>query len=257
MEVDYIEIDMRRTKDGVLIAFHDRNMKKTTNAKDIYPGRESSDIGTFTFAELQKLDVGSWFNSMYPKRARKSYKGLKLLTLDDIVTIAEKGRNVPGLYIEAKSPDQYPGIEKQILRTLEKRGWIVSDKLAPKRRIIFQSFDMKSVKRFHKLAPNIPRCQLISKSMAEKYGFEKLVRQSQNVATGIGASGYLGSPWNIRKIHKFGLIVHFYTIDSVKNMRILSFSGADGVFTNRCDIAMKFFKGKKYDVQKLLRDIKY
>ncbi|HSN04670.1 MAG TPA: glycerophosphodiester phosphodiesterase family protein, partial [Nitrospira sp.] len=63
---DYLEFDIQRTKDGVLIALHDDDLSRTTNVAEVFPGREKDTIETFTFAELQQLDAGSWFNRQNP-----------------------------------------------------------------------------------------------------------------------------------------------------------------------------------------------
>ncbi|MDQ9825797.1 hypothetical protein RFZ44_21065, partial [Acinetobacter sp. 163] len=39
-----------------------------------------------------KLDIGSWFNEANPERARDSFKGLDMLTLEDVLAIAEGKR---------------------------------------------------------------------------------------------------------------------------------------------------------------------
>ena len=37
---DYLEFDIQRTKDGVLIALHDDDLSRTTNVAEVFPGRE-------------------------------------------------------------------------------------------------------------------------------------------------------------------------------------------------------------------------
>lgn len=36
---DYLELDLQRTKDGVLIALHDVNLRRTTNVGEVFPER--------------------------------------------------------------------------------------------------------------------------------------------------------------------------------------------------------------------------
>ena len=36
---DYLELDLQRTKDGVLIALHDVNLRRTTNVETVFPDR--------------------------------------------------------------------------------------------------------------------------------------------------------------------------------------------------------------------------
>jgi glycerophosphoryl diester phosphodiesterase len=37
MGVDYLELDLQRTKDGVLIALHDDDLRRTTNVAEVFP----------------------------------------------------------------------------------------------------------------------------------------------------------------------------------------------------------------------------
>ncbi|MBK9522186.1 MAG: hypothetical protein KBA96_05280 [Rhodocyclaceae bacterium] len=55
---DYLEFDIQRTKDGVLIALHDDDLSRTTNVAEIFPGREKDTIDTFSFAELAVMRSG-------------------------------------------------------------------------------------------------------------------------------------------------------------------------------------------------------
>ena len=50
---DGVELDVRLTGDGEVAVIHDRRVDRTTNG--------NGPIGTFTMAEVQQLDAGSWF----------------------------------------------------------------------------------------------------------------------------------------------------------------------------------------------------
>ena len=47
---DYVEVDVRRTKDGVLVLMHDRSVDRTTNGK--------GNVKDLTYAEIRELTVG-------------------------------------------------------------------------------------------------------------------------------------------------------------------------------------------------------
>lgn len=64
-----VEIDVRTTKDGVLVSMHDADVRRTTNGKGL--------IHELTLAELQKLDAGGWFD---PK-----YQGERVPTVQEIL----------------------------------------------------------------------------------------------------------------------------------------------------------------------------
>lgn len=106
-------MDLQRSKDGVLFALHDNNLQRTTDVASKFPERKDASATAFTMAELKTLDAGSWFNAKYPDRARPSYAGLKILTLDEIIDIAQANpQHKPGLYIETKSRSCFPGSKK-------------------------------------------------------------------------------------------------------------------------------------------------
>lgn len=55
--VDYVEIDIHTSSDGVLYIFHGPNLQRTTNG--------SGWIGAYSAAELDLLDAGSWFSPAF------------------------------------------------------------------------------------------------------------------------------------------------------------------------------------------------
>jgi glycerophosphoryl diester phosphodiesterase len=167
---DYLEMDIQRTKDGVLIALHDDTLERTTNVADVFPGRAKDPLSSFTLEEIKRLDAGSWFNKTHPDRARASYAGLKILTLDEVIDIAEGGKNKPGLYIETKVPAQFPGIEEDLKKKLEQRGWLSQRPAAEKGhvnvahmpgRVILQTFEKPSLELLQKAMPNTPKILLL------------------------------------------------------------------------------------------------
>jgi glycerophosphoryl diester phosphodiesterase len=55
--VDYIEVDVRTSKDGVMYILHDPFMNRTTNGKGF--------IGSLTSEQIDALDAGSWFSPRF------------------------------------------------------------------------------------------------------------------------------------------------------------------------------------------------
>ncbi|KTB71384.1 MULTISPECIES: glycerophosphodiester phosphodiesterase [Pseudomonas] len=167
---DYLEMDIQRTKDGVLIALHDDVLERTTNIAEVFPTRVKDPVSTFTLAELKQLDAGSWFNKAYPDRARASYSGLQILTLDEVIDIAEGGANKPGLYIETKVPNKFPGVEADLKKVLTKRGWLAQRPAAAAGhvnvahmpgRVVLQTFEKQSLELLQKEMPKVPKVMLL------------------------------------------------------------------------------------------------
>jgi len=88
-----IEMDLRRTRDGVLVMMHDKTVDRTTDGKGA--------VAEMTFAELRKLDAGSWFRSYFA--------GEKIPTFEETLKVVETRRRKPlMLAIDVKVPFDKP-----------------------------------------------------------------------------------------------------------------------------------------------------
>lgn len=143
LSVDWVENDVQRTKDGVLVVLHDTDLKRTTDVEEVFPDRAPWAVKDFTAAEVAKLDAGSWFG--------KQFAGARVPTLTQFVNRLERNRQK--LLLEIKSPTTYPGIERDILRVLRKEGWL--DRAHVRDRLVIQSFGAAVIKEVHALRPDI------------------------------------------------------------------------------------------------------
>lgn len=274
---DYLELDLQRSRDGVLVVVHDNDLQRTSDVAERFPERRDSPVSAFTLAELKSLDAGSWFNRVYPQRARASFAGLKILTLDEVMDIAEADPDRrPGLYIETKVPSQFPGIERDLQRALQARGW-----LDQPGRVVLQSFDRGSLALLHQAMPQVPKVLLLwlgkgaiepasAQTYAESGEHDKaafLARQQprdraeferwldharaagaigtgpSTALAGGGEQSYadLARPWMNRMAHDKGLLVHVYTVDEAVDFQRLSDAGVDGIFSNRPGALARFY----------------
>lgn len=276
---DYLEADLQRTKDGVLVAVHDDTLERTTDVTKVFPGREKDPVSKFTLAELKRLDAGSWFNATYPERARPTFVGVRILTLDELIDIAEGGGETPGLYLETKAPGQFPGIEEDLRKVLENRGWLIADG-EPQGRVVLQTFEKSSLELLQKSMPKVPKVLLLwvgdgymaakkptsfaqsgERIKADFYAQQDVKSKEEffawldwakaNGALGTGPSATLTArgdqsymdlvkPWMNQATHERGLFIHAYTVDDAVDFEKLGKDGVDGYFTNRTDQLLKF-----------------
>jgi glycerophosphoryl diester phosphodiesterase len=80
---DYVEIDIRTTKDGHFVLMHDATVNRTTDGT----GR----VRDLSLAEIHKLDAGAWFG--------KPFAGTRVPTLDE--ALAALGHTT-AVYLDAK-----------------------------------------------------------------------------------------------------------------------------------------------------------
>ena len=85
------ELDIRRSKDGMLVIMHDDDLRRTTGVK--------GKIGDFTLAELRKLDVGRWFDT--------AFKGERVPTLEEVFKLMkERGHAETLIALDIKVEDE-------------------------------------------------------------------------------------------------------------------------------------------------------
>jgi len=319
---DYLEADIQRSKDGVLLALHDNNLSRTTNVESVYAKMSYKEYvpANFNYDELLKLDAGSWFNEQNPDKAKLSFSkkaGIKKVnqqaysfkvlksgvevdpgklegvinytqkdvyiggpmfvsSLEDLVMIskgwmpardssgvrlydkkttesgdaeytfyyvkdpADNG-NRPGIYLETKEPDQYPGIEEELYNFLESLGYIgeeASDSLFYKNQkvntgntdsaLILQTFSENSLLLLNKYFGDYPICFLLwlgdpNMPDTRKSTYKKnLEFAAANGANIIGPSiagepnnyAELLSPRRSKLIRKYNFHIHAYSFDT-------------------------------------------
>lgn len=91
--VRWIEFDVRLTRDGQPIVFHDETLERTTNGR--------GNISDLDWDDIQQLDAGRWY--------AQTYSGERILTLQKAITVLqslELGANIeikstPGREVES------------------------------------------------------------------------------------------------------------------------------------------------------------
>ncbi len=133
-----IEFDVRLSKDGVPVVFHDVELNRV--------GQISGRVSDFTAEELQKLDVGSWFNLENPKAADTCFSGEKIPTLRQILDFL---RDYQGLiYIELKCKEA--NVEKLVKAVCRE---INGSHLLPN--IIVKSFRLQAIYETRRHCSNV------------------------------------------------------------------------------------------------------
>ncbi len=102
--LEWVEVDVRLTKDGHHVLFHDRQLDEKTNG--------TGAVNQHTLEELKALDAGSWF--------AKRFASAKLLQLDEALTLI---RGKINLYLDCKDIDpellvqqiKAAGVDRQVI----------------------------------------------------------------------------------------------------------------------------------------------
>ncbi len=111
------EVDVRISIDGFFFLMHDTDLQRTTNVASVFPMRVDEDASSFTMAELQTLDAGSWFVDRDPvgtiKTGRvdvliaETFRGAKIPLLDEILNYTVQNPHWVDIDMK-KPPEDHP-----------------------------------------------------------------------------------------------------------------------------------------------------
>ncbi|WP_151736430.1 glycerophosphodiester phosphodiesterase ['Paenibacillus yunnanensis' Narsing Rao et al. 2020] len=216
MKADSVELDIHLTKDGIPVVIHDDTVNRTTNGKGY--------VKNMTLQQIEQLDAGSWFNEAYPMFARESYAGVRIPTLEQVFETFGKELHYV-LEIKAPKPDR--NIESIINDLIIE--YDLEDEVA------IHSFSASSLRKFHKLNPDIPLYQLIWYDYTAARVSDSFLADVKTYAVGIGPNFQSISATYVAQVRKAGLKVIPYTVNYQVNMDKAYLWGVDGVYTNYPD----------------------
>lgn len=304
---DYLELDVQRSKDSALIIIHDKTFKRTTDVDQKFPGREDDPVGSFTLEEIMQLDAGSRFNELKPEQARESFKALNVLVFEDVFMIAQGKRikrntdgsraftvdengkytfeyendpadkgHRPGVYIETKDPDSYPGIEEQVYSELTLMGWNPAEKMVAgdsepfykddmvnvgntNGKILLQTFSRKGMENLNRLFKGkVPVSFLVSNPKTDEFSKAEVRADiisfaiqtgAQFIGTNLGESNDGLTAVFSREIYAAGLKPNVYSFNTVEQMEKYFGTGTgmeasplvSGMITNRSELTIEFY----------------
>lgn len=211
-DADAVEIDIRLSSDGRIVAFHDKTTKRTAGGRDV-------PIVDQAFAELRKLDAGSWKS---PK-----YVGERIPTLSEILETIPNGKR---LLIEIKAGRE---ILPELKRVLDAGG----KKPEQTALIGFSRETMQAAKR------EFPRSKVfwvVEVEQDEATGewrpaAAELARDAKRAlldGVNFGNSPAVGEEF-VRTLKDAGLEVYVWTVNDPVQARRFRDLGVDGITTDR------------------------
>jgi len=216
---DYIEPDLVRTRDGVLVARHENEIGGTTDVADhpefasrrrtqMIDGELMSGWFTedFTLAEIKTLHARERLPELRPDN--RVFEGqCRVPTFDEIMQLAveaNRGRRggLVGVYPETKHPAHFASIglalEMPVLETLQRYDF--ASEGSP---VYIQSFDPSNLKQLRGMT-RLPLIQLLEHELGDLAAVARY-------ADGIGIAKHLADEAAVRNAHAVGLKVHVWT----------------------------------------------
>ncbi|MBU2502340.1 glycerophosphoryl diester phosphodiesterase [bacterium] len=197
-----VEVDVRLTRDGVPVLFHDAGLGRTA------PGRGA--IGNLRWSALDGLDAGCWFGP--------EFAGTRIPTLAD--ALAALGPDM-GINLELKT-DGETGPER--MEALVKAVLDFVTRTRMEERCVVTSFDREAVRLAASLEPDLPCGPIIG---------EGDPREALREASGLISIRHgLITPATVVAAHAAGCAVHAWTVNDPKAAERLAALGVDVIITD-------------------------
>lgn len=212
--VDALEIDLRMTEDGALIAMHDQTINRTTNGQ--------GEVSDYSLEEIKSfMTIGQ-------------YRGQKFMeeipTLNEILSIFTDTEHY---YIETRLVNGELKMEEPLIELLEEYH------LLEKGLVTIQSFSKQSLNKIHELNPQIPLTLLYKKG---KFNLKDAV-SSPYPFIGIESSDVTRNV--VKKLHQSGKEVHVYFTNpktQKKEQKRIKALNVDGYFTDYIEYTKKILQ---------------
>ncbi len=206
---DWIELDVQESKDGEVVVIHDSDVMKLAGV--------SPKIWESTVEDLQKIDIGSWFD--------KKFAGEKIPTFKEVLQVA-KGK--VKVLIELKYYGHDDALEQKVVDIVESMG--MSNDVA------VMSLKPDQVKQIKALRPEWKSGILLSKVVGDVSKMDV-----DFLAVNLG----MMHPSLIKTTHNAGKKLYVWTADDPLVIFKMLSLGVDGIITNEPALARKVMDERK------------
>ena len=196
VKVDYAEIDVRETKDGKIIVFHDSNLKRICKV--------NKNIWEMNYKDIKNIDIGVYFD--------KKFKGEKIPLLQEIIDIY---KDKIKLNIEIKR-DKY---SKNLVEKVEDNDIIDN--------CIVTSLDYGYLKKVKKINPKIKTGCIM---YLVKGDLINLKSDFYSIEESLVSNNL------VNEIHANGKEVHVWTVNDDQKMERLINMGVDNIITDEVEM---------------------
>jgi glycerophosphoryl diester phosphodiesterase len=214
---DGIEFDVRLAHDGVPVVIHDATLQRTAG----FSGR----VSRYSSHDLNKIDVGSWFNQKHPSKARKEFSAETVPTLSGLLDLMRDNKGL--IYLEIKcSKNTCDPLVKAVAEMIGR-----SDLLP---RIIVKSFHLDALVKFRRIMPEARIAVLFApKFMHLIKPRNRLVTKALELqANEISLHYSLATPNAVREAADYGFPVTIWTADHTAWVKRAENLGIHAIVTN-------------------------
>ena len=233
--VNTLEMDAVISKDKQVVLsqepYFNNEISLMPNGKPItFKDQKNYNIYKMDYKQVKRFDVGSKVHARFPGQMKfKAYKPLLSETIDAVEVYVKENRLARPVYnIETKTikngdNEFHPEPAEFIELIME----VVNAKKISKR-VIIESFDMRTLQYLHEKYPKIQTSLLID----EKEPFEDYIAQLGFKPTIYSPYSVLVGKGLVDRCHEMGIKIIPWTVNTVKDLKYLMSLGVDGVITD-------------------------
>ncbi|HET7011335.1 MAG TPA: glycerophosphodiester phosphodiesterase family protein [Anaerolineales bacterium] len=207
---DAVELDAKLSADGRVFVFHDQTLDRLAGL----PGRP----GDRTWVELQRLDVGSWKSP--------AYRGARIPLLEEV--LEEVGNRLLVNIELTNYPSPNDDLVERAIEVVKAAGMTA--------RVLFSSFFRSNLKRARALAPDIALAHLVGPT---RLGAIDVLHGPRVESDALNVYQGMVTRWLVRRTQRQGRRVFVYTVNHIARLRAMWALGADGVITDKPDLAIE------------------
>ena len=216
LEIDFIETDIRLTKDNELILFHDETLDRTSNV--------SGPLQNFTLDDLKNVDLGYRFTmdgeKTFPCRGKKWR----------VVPLRQAFELFPGIPFNLDIKNNEPHVPKMLAD-------IISE-FNREKSVLVGSFHHLQIKKFRELLPAVATAA--SPKEVRNFIYRQKLRLNKLIDPEYYAlqvpiqrgNTKIVTPSFVKDAHERNIAVHVWVINDRPVMEWLINLGVDGIFTD-------------------------
>uniref|UniRef100_A0A8C6WA36 Glycerophosphodiester phosphodiesterase domain containing 2 n=1 Tax=Nannospalax galili TaxID=1026970 RepID=A0A8C6WA36_NANGA len=219
------ETDVMVSSDGVPFLMHDERLSRTTDVASVFPERITAHSSDFSWAELQRLNAGSWFLERQPFWEAKELSGLdreeaKNQTVPALKELLKKAAalNLSIMFDLRRPPRNHTHYDTFVNQTLE----TVLSASVPQAMILWLPDEDRA-----NVQQRAPR-------MRQIYGHQRGNRTER--------PHFLNLPYqdlpllDIKALHQDNVSVNLFVVNKAWLFSLLWCAGVDSVTTNDCQL---------------------
>ncbi len=195
---DLLEVDIRRSADGVLYCFHDSQLRRLTGSGGMIERASARELDQLKVNQSEPLLRFSAFLTEFGKRA--------------------------GIVLDIKSV----GIEELVLDEL--------DRYPPEREVVFSAFSPATLRRLRELRAELPTAFIVGPWRNLGFRLNPIARLSERLqqlgCRAVHIHKRLATPRNVRRLTEAGFSTSVWTVDHPELAAELAGLGVAGLITN-------------------------